>query len=195
LRRRLVPAFLLLALALTIAACGSSESDEDKIVDVVETSATSTDPADCKALLTVSFLEQVEGAKGQEAVKGCEEDAEDEEGNPDSVDVSKIEVDGSDATADVAFVGGDLDGQKVNIALVEEDGDWKLDQIERFVDFDADSLLGALREGFEEGEGEELELGECLVESLEEASDSELEELVLGGEPEALLTPLVEECQ
>lgn len=194
-RRRLVPAFLLLALALTIAACGSSESDEDKIVDVVETSATSTDPADCKALLTVSFLEQVEGAKGQEAVKGCEEDAEDEEGNPDSVDVSKIEVDGSDATADVAFVGGDLDGQKVNIALVEEDGDWKLDQIERFVDFDADSLLGALREGFEEGEGEELELGECLVESLEEASDSELEELVLGGEPEALLTPLVEECQ
>jgi hypothetical protein len=195
LRRRLVPTLLFLALALTIAACGSSESDEDKIVDVVETSATSTDPADCKALLTVSFLEQVEGAKGQEAVKGCEEDAEDEEGNPDSVDVSKVKVDGSDATADVAFVGGDLDGQKVTIALVEEDGDWKLDQIERFIDFDADSLLGALREGFEEGEGEELELGECLVESLEEASDSELEELVLGGEPEALLTPLVEECQ
>ena len=44
--------------ALALAACGSSESDEDKIASVIETAATSTDPAGCKEAQTLAFMEQ-----------------------------------------------------------------------------------------------------------------------------------------
>ena len=55
----LLPA-LVLGLSLGLAACGGGgESDEDKIVETIETSATSTDPAICKETETLSFMEQI----------------------------------------------------------------------------------------------------------------------------------------
>jgi hypothetical protein len=39
-----------------MVACGGGESDEEKIVDVIETSATSSDPAACKELATLNFM-------------------------------------------------------------------------------------------------------------------------------------------
>ena len=179
LKRLLLPALLIAFAAFALAACGSSESDEDKIVDVIETSSTSSDPADCEELLTIAFLEQVESSEGQEAIESCEEDAEDEEGNPDSVKVSKVEVDGSAASANVAFNGGDLDGQTIAIGLVEADGDWKLDQIEEFVLFDREKLLSVLEEGL--SEAGDSEVAECVFEELDEYSDEELEEAILEG--------------
>jgi len=191
LKRLLLPTLLLALAAFALAACGDSESDEDKLVDVIETSATSTDPADCKELLTVGFLEQVEGSEGQEAIEECEEDAEDEQGNPDSVEVTEVEVDGSAATANAAFEGGDFDGQTINIGLVEQDGDWKLDQIEEFVVFDRQGILASLEEGLEESGNPEL--GECVLEELGEYSDEELEEAILEGFAEAV-EEAVESC-
>lgn len=183
---------LAISAALLLVACGGGdESDEDKIVDVIQTSATSTDPADCKELLTIAFLEQVEGAEGQEAIEECEKDAEDEEGNPESVDVTDVEVDGSSATANAAFNGGDFDGQTIVIGLVDEDGDWKLDQIEEFVVFDRDKLLSVLEGGL--SEADDPELGECVLELLDEYADEELEEAILEGFAEAV-EEAVESC-
>lgn len=180
-----------IALAVALSACGGSESEEEQIVSAIETLATSTDPADCEALATLNFMEQTEVEEGEDAVQSCEEDAEDGSDNPDSVAVTNVEVDGPNAMADVAFDGGDLDRQTVTIGLVEVDGSWKLDQLERFVVFDRETLLGNFREEIsEEASAEEKEVANCLIEELEGSSDEEIEEIVLSPE---LFVQLAEE--
>ena len=184
----------LLALVFGLAACGSSESDEDKVVDVIETSVTSTDPADCKELATQAFLEQTELEQGSAAVKSCEESAEDTENDPDSVEVSEVEVDGSAATADVAFTGGSFDGQTLSVALVEEDGDWKMDEITGFAKFDQGKLADTFAEGLQSGEDAlDPQLATCFAEVIRELPKAEAEEIVIGGSPEPLVE-IIEGC-
>jgi hypothetical protein len=191
----LLPA-LLIALALGLAACGGSgESDEDAVVETIETSALSTDPADCKELATIAFLEQTQFEEGDAAVESCEEDAKEDENDPDSVKVTKVRVDGSDATADAAFVGGTFDGQTLSVALVEEDGDWKMDEITGFAKLDQERLATALEEGVTSGEGALPEdMGTCFGEVLRDLPAEEVEEVVIGGDQE-LLVEILEGCQ
>ncbi|HEU4461471.1 MAG TPA: hypothetical protein VFR75_02645 [Solirubrobacterales bacterium] len=185
---------VLLALALGLVACGSSESDEDKIVEVIETSAVSDDPADCEALATQAFLEQTQFSEGEEAVESCEESAKETEDNPDSVEVSEVEIDGSDATAEAAFVGGNFDGQTFTVALVEEDGDWKLDKITGFADFDQEALGTSLEEALlSEGDSVEKELAECFGETIRQAPEEQAEGLILDGSGEAIVE-IIEGC-
>jgi hypothetical protein len=187
--------FALLALVFGLVACGGGgDSDEDKVVEVIETSVTSSDPADCKALATQEFLEQTEFSQGPEAVKSCKESAEDTSNNPDSVDVSKVEIDGSDATADVAFVGNDFDGQTLAVALVEEDGDWKMDAITGFAKFDQEKLATAFEESLQSGEEPlEKDLAVCFAEVLRDAPKSEVEEIVIGGSSQPIVE-IIEGC-
>jgi hypothetical protein len=185
----------LLALALgLVASGGSSESDEDKVVDVIETSALSTDPGDCKELATQAFLEQTELEQGSAAVKSCEESAEETEGDPESVDVSKVEVDGSAATADVAFTGGNFDGQTLSVALIEEDGDWKMDEITGFAEFDQDKLADAFAEGLQSGEDAlDPQLATCFAEVIREMPKPEAEEAIIGGSADPIVA-IIEGC-
>jgi hypothetical protein len=187
--------FALLALVLGLVACGGGESDEDKIAEVIETSATSTDPADCAALSTQAFLEQMEFSEGEEAVESCEEDAKDTAGDPESVEVSAVEVDGSDATAEAEFVGGDFDGQVLAVALVEEDGDWKMDEIVRFAKFDQEGLASAFERSVQDG-GDALdpEVASCMGDTLREISEPEAEEVVIGGSSEPIVA-ILEACE
>jgi ABC-type glycerol-3-phosphate transport system substrate-binding protein len=191
----LLPA-LLLTLALGLAACGgSSESDEDKITSVIEESATSTDPAICKETQTQAFMEQTSGgAGGKDAVKECEKETKAGEGNPDSVQVSKVEADGGKATADVAFKGGTFDKQTVEVALVEEDGDWKLDELTGFAKFDSAVFVGALAKQLEEEPEIEPQVSSCIVEGLEEAPEEELEALVIENNTQPIVE-LAESCE
>jgi hypothetical protein len=185
----------LLALALGLAACGGGESDEDKVVEVVETSATSTDPADCTALATQAFVEQTQLSEGEEAVESCEEDAKDAEGDPDSVEVTEVEVDGAKATADAEFVGGDFDGQVLSVALVEEDGDWKMDELTGFAELDQERLASSLEESLQSGEGAlDPEVASCIGDTLRELSEPEVEEVVIGGSPEPIVE-ILEACE
>lgn len=195
-----MPKYLLTALAcalaaLALAACGGSDSDgdEDQITTVIETSVTSTDPADCEIYSTQAFLEQTESAEGEEAVASCEEDAEDTSNDADSVEVSAIEVDGDSATAEVAFTGGGFDGQAVAVSLVKEDGDWKLDSIDSFASFDREAFVGSIETGFETSELTEEQLG-CVSDALEAASDEELEAVILDQNGEEALIELVGDC-
>jgi ABC-type glycerol-3-phosphate transport system substrate-binding protein len=184
----------LLALVFGLAACGSSESDEDKVVEVIETSVTSTDPADCKELATQTFLEQTELEQGSAAVKSCEEDAEETEGDPDSVEVSAVEIDGSAATADVAFAGGSFDGQTLSVALVEEDGDWKLDEVTGFAKLDQEKLADTFEEELQSGEDAlDPQLATCFAEVIRELPKAEAEEVVIGGSSEPVVE-IIEGC-
>jgi ABC-type glycerol-3-phosphate transport system substrate-binding protein len=192
--RLLIPTCLLALLAgLVLAACGGGESAEEKIENAVETSATSTDPASCKEFETTNFIEQTNGVEEPEALEQCEEDAEEGKGNADSVEVSEVEVEGSEATATATLKGGSFDGQTVVIGLVEEGGEWKLNEFEEFKVFNAEKLLEALASRFEE-EAETIEpaLAECVIEGLEEFSEAELEETAIEGREN--LEAVAEEC-
>jgi len=189
----LLPCILILS-ALSFAACGGgSGGDEGEIEDAIETSATSTDPADCKKLNTQEFMEQTTQESGEAAVEDCEEQAKEEEG-AESAKVSAVEVDGSDATAEVALSGGHLDGQTLEVALVKDGDQWKLDEVVEFTEFDRAKLVEVLEEGLAEPSSEvNRKFGNCVIEAFKQDSQGEVEELVFGDSPQAL-EDLFETC-
>ena len=72
----------------------------------------------------------------------------------------------------VAFIGGSFDGQTVDIDLVEEDGDWKLDEVEGFVNFDPEKIDRRFRKRARRIRREmNRNVIECVIEGLEELSD------------------------
>lgn len=191
----LLPA-LLLALALGLAACGGGgESDEDTIASVIEESAIGTDPAICGETQTLNFMEQTNSSSGKAAEKECEKETEEEDSNdPDSVDVSKVRVDGGKATADVGFNGGSYDQDILEVALVEEGGSWKLDELTGFAKFDPDGFVAAFAEQLEKEPGIEPQTASCIVEALEEAPKDELEALVIENNTQPVVE-LAESCE
>lgn len=186
---------LLLALTLGLAACGGGgESDEDKIASTIETAATSTDPAVCGETQTLKFMEQTTAGAGKEAEKECEEEAKSGEGNPESVNVSKVEVSGGKATADAEFKGGNFNEQTLEVALVEEGGEWKLNEFVGFAKFDPSVFIEALAKQLESEPSIEPQVASCIVEGIEEFSKSELESLVVENNTQAIVE-VAESCE
>ncbi len=187
---------LVLVLGLGLAACGGGgESDEDKIAKTIETSILSNDPAHCKKLATLQFLEQTQFSEGPQAVKSCEENAKESKDDAKSVEVTKVETEGSKATADAAFGGGTFDGQTFSVALVEADGGWKLDEITGFARLDQDKLARSLEREFASGEeAAPAKVASCLGEEFREMPATEFEGLIIGGDPQPL-TEIIEDCQ
>jgi len=170
-----------------LSACGDSgsESEEGQIEEVIVASATNTDPAKCEELNTQKFIEQLAQSDGAAAVKECEEEAEDDEG-ADSVSVSAIAIDGESATADVAVAGGGFDGQSLEIGLVKEGAEWKVDEFVKFTDLDQEKLVRVFeREAKASGELDD-ELVACFVDAFEEATQAEIEDFLLSGSPREL---------
>lgn len=174
----LLPA-VLLALASCLYACGDSDSDGDgdkaTIAKTIETAQALTDPGDCTELMTQAFVEQKTVDEGAEAIEECEQNAESV--NP-LVTVSEIEVDGSTAIANVTYAEGDFAfaGQTLTVALVEEDGGWKLDETIRFAKLDPRRAVNKLAEGW----GSPAEEN-CIRKALDEWSRPELEEFLIDG--------------
>jgi hypothetical protein len=179
-KRLLVPACLLVVSALALAACGGSKSDESQIKEAVETSAASTDPADCKKLSTQQFMEQTTKSSGSEAAESCEEQASNDEG-VETATVSSVEVDGSKATADTVLAGGTFDRQEVEVALVKDGDQWKLDEIAGFTKFDPTKVIETFEEEFAKPSSEvSKSQAACVAESFEEAAEAEFEEALLS---------------
>ena len=195
---RLLPvSCLMLISALALAACGGSSSDsgaEEAIEAAIVRSATTADPANCTEVETLAFAEQSSDESGAAAVEECEMEARDASNNAKTVKVTKIEVDGSEATADAAIVGGGFDSQVISISLVEEDGAWKLDQLTGFAKLDTSRLAEIFGEKLEETGELTPEQTSCIVEGIEAASKPEAEELVLSGSSQPLVE-LAEGCE
>lgn len=195
LKRRFAVTCLLVFSALSVVACGSSgNGDESQIEEAIETSATSTDPADCKKLETQGFMEQTTQSSGTEAVTRCEKQATEEKGS-EAATASNVEVEGSKATADVAISGGSFDGQTVEVTLVKEGDQWKLDELTGFANFDRAKLIEAFEKTFAEPSNRvSKSLASCLIESLEADSEEEFENLMLSGSAEGF-EEVAEACQ
>ncbi len=185
-RLAILPCLLILS-ALVLSACGGGgggSSDEGQIEEAIETSATSTDTSNCTELQTLKFDEQGAQTKGKGAVKACEKELQEptaKSSKAESVEVSNIEVNGSKATAEAAVTGGGFDGQALEIALAKEGEQWKLDELVAFTKFDQAKLVNALTTEFEKDESVEPELAKCIEEGFGEASQSEVEKIILGG--------------
>ena len=189
----LLPCILILS-ALSLTACGSSGGGEDgEIEEVIKKSATTTDPADCKKLNTQQFMEQTTQESGSVAVKLCEEEAKEEKGAK-SVSVSAVEVDGSDANAEVALSGGDLDGQTLEVALVKDSDQWKLNEVVEFTKFDQGKLVEGLEASLSEASSEvPPKFAGCVIAAFKRGSQSEVEELLFGNSPK-VLEEVLEAC-
>jgi hypothetical protein len=195
-KRTLVPLALMVLAALTITACGGGggSSEEDKITEVIEKAATTSDPSNCTELETQRFSEQNNEQKGKAAVKACEEEAEAGKEQAEGADVSNVSVNGEKATAQVEFEGGSLGSQGLEVALVQEGGNWKLDQIEGFASYDGKALGEAFEKQFEEEPGElSPEQAKCISGKVASASQAEAEEMFFSGTPDKIIE-LAESC-
>jgi hypothetical protein len=172
---------LLPTLAIALVGCGGGDSDEEEIAAAIETALVKTDPQSCTELMTQAYLEESFQSSGADAVESCEQNAEAEESDNAPVEVSAIEVDGSKATAEVALHGGEIAGQTVLMALIDEDG-WKLDEFVRFTEFDREEMIPQMVQGFEGGETRtEPQVVDCISKALHRMSRPELENMFLDG--------------
>ena len=186
-KRLLVPLALLALAALAVTACGGGGSSaEDEVTEVIEQAATTKDPSNCTKLQTLRFTEQNTGEKGKAAIKRCEESAKEEE-QAEEAKVSNVSVNGEKATAEVKFIGGSLGSQTLAVALIEVDGDWKLDQIEGFAKYEGKALEKEFLKRFEESpEGLSKSQYTCIAEGIGKASKTEAEEFFLSGKSTAI---------
>jgi hypothetical protein len=196
--RFLIPLALLAAAPFLLAACGGDDDgggseDEDQITEVIETSVSSDDPADCTELSTQAFVEQTTFETGEAAVAQCEEDAADPTDDADSVEVSDISVDGEAATANVAFTGGTFDGSTVTVSLLKEGDQWKLDSIDDIPEFDRAAFDAAFIEQIEAEEDIPAQVSTCITDAFSAASDDQIKEAFLSGDGERL-NALFTEC-
>ena len=185
--RLLLLSTLVVALGLGLAACGDGKSDEEEVVVAINYALVSTDPDACTEGMTQAFSEQGFRQEGAGAVESCEQNARAEESPNDPVKVTNVEVDGSKATAEIGLTDdGDPIGQVLVAALVEEDGDWKLDEFTGYAEFDKRKWVEERREGLEGGHNSiEPQVVDCIVEAYRKRSRPELEEVMLGGSAQA----------
>jgi hypothetical protein len=163
--------------AMAIAACGSGNSnsaDEDQITAAITASATSGDPGACTKYQTLRFTEQTSGGStGAAAVKSCQQDASNSVAN--KVDVTDISVNGDSATAKVDVTGSVFDGQTLDVALVKQNGQWKLDEFKGFENFDKGAFLAAFPAQLAKEPGSSPQAVACVRQQLASASDQEIE--------------------
>jgi hypothetical protein len=183
----LVPCLLILS-AVALSACGGGggSSDEGEIEEAIETTATTSDPANCTELQTQKFDEQNSQTEGAAAVKACEKEGEEGEEVAESAEVSNVSVNGEKASAEVAFTGGSFNGQAVELDLVNDGGSWKLDEVVAFTNYDPQKLEEAFEGSFESQGGISKQMTACIAEAFGGASKAQAEELIFGGSQKPL---------
>jgi hypothetical protein len=172
--------------SMAIAACGSSNdnsADENQITQAITAAATSGDPSACTKYQTVKFDEQTGSGQGQAAVTSCEKDAA--QTAADKIEVSDVEVDGDTATAKAKATGSIFDGQTIDIALVKEGGQWKLDQFKGFEDFNKAAMINAFKSQIAQEAGSTPQGIACIVQQFQAASDQDIEATFTGSDPQA----------
>lgn len=197
-KRPLFLACLLILSALALSACGGggsgdssgssgSSGAEAEVEEVVKSSATDSDPANCTETNTLKFDEQLVHEEGHGAVKSCESEAESGTATADSVTLTKVKVKGPAATLEAAFEGGLYDGQTIAVSLVKEGSQWKVDQVTKIVKLDKEALQNTFKEQLEATGELSDEQVSCITDGIGGSSQAEVEELLLSGSAEPFI--------
>jgi hypothetical protein len=175
--QQLLAGGLLLVLILFAVQRLDRPSPETKIERVIGVVATSTNPAYCVELTTERYLEQTTGVEMPFADDACESDAS--QGAAESVEVREIAIDGGRASAIVANTGGSFDGSQLEVRLVEQGGDWRLDRLVGFADFDREKFRLAYARKLQALDFPD-EAVECVLGQEEKFSGAQVERAVLS---------------
>ncbi|HEX8744555.1 MAG TPA: DUF2510 domain-containing protein [Thermoleophilaceae bacterium] len=116
-------------LALVLGGGDDAPSEADRAKDAAEEIITTKDTSACTELATRDFLQKATGESGAAAVSACEEDTSEPFG--DSAEIEEPEVTGDKATVEAKLEGGQLDGETIELELVKEGEDWKMDELAR----------------------------------------------------------------
>jgi hypothetical protein len=119
-------------------------------------------------------------------LEDCEKNAETESEPAESVTVSNISEDGESATAEVAITGGSLEGQSVEVGLMKEEGDWKLNEFSGFTKYDPANIASQVEEQLSEEGGATAAIASCVAEGIEEMSEEEAEAMVFEKDNEGV---------
>jgi hypothetical protein len=84
----------------------------------------------------------------------------------------------------VALTGGSLGGQEVEVALLKEGEQWKLDQLTGFAKFDQATVVKTFEEEFAKSKEVSKSLASCIVEDFKNAPQAKLETALLSGTTE-----------
>jgi hypothetical protein len=174
-----------LALAL-FGGWGAAQADDS---DLIESAITRTfmesDPALCDEVYTQALIDQMHIGTGVVAQADCREDEAEPNPpgtDPDSVSISGLAIQGGEATATVAVLGGALDQARFRLQLVNDEGNWKLDRL-LHVDLDRAAFDRGLADRMR-AEGLNAEEVSCAVRQYhEETTLGELEKAVVTGVP------------
>jgi hypothetical protein len=185
--------------SLMVAACGGGGDDggerdqRAEIAGVIETVVLGDDPATCRTLRTQRFVEQQAFELGDAAVRDCEEDAADTSNDPQDVDVRDVLVDGDEATAALAVTGGPYDGSTLDLALVKEGDQWKLDRFTGFEHLEVETLKRGFIEELESTGQVPPAILDCIRGAIERTSAEQIKQAVVSGTEGALFS-LFESC-
>jgi hypothetical protein len=124
-----VAAAIVVGLVLFLVVGGGEEkTEEDRVNDAATEILTTEDTSACRELATQNFVEKSTGQEGDAAFEECEQ-----EGGRigEEAEITNTEVDGTRATVEAEVTGGQIDGENVEVSLVKQDDEWKLDDLIR----------------------------------------------------------------
>jgi hypothetical protein len=198
LKRLLFFPCLLILSALALSACGggsdstgggdsNSSGPEAQIEEVVEASAIDSDPANCTKTNTQKFDEQLVHEEGAGAVKACEAEAESGAATADSVSITNVKVSGDAATLEAAFDGSVYDGQTIAVSMVNDGGQWKVDEVTKIVKLDKGALAATFKDQLDSTGELSDEQVSCITDAITGSSQDGVEELLLSGSAEPFI--------
>lgn len=182
-----------LLIGSALGACGSdTRDDREAVARTLRVGLAATDAAVlCDETLSAGLQRRVYGST--ERCTAVETRSAPTRAAPTGVQVSDVQVDDDRATAMVALRGNGQDSVRGQVALVREDGGWRLDDISTAF------LRTSFNAGLDGGGTLEGTLVVCVgtkIRALDDAAMRRLAFGAMGGRPEAQaqLRGLVAEC-
>jgi hypothetical protein len=129
-------------LVLVLGGGDDGPTEEDKVNEAAEEIITTTEASACTELATREFVQKLTGESGAEAISTCEANTE---AFGDGAEITKTEITGDRAEVEAAGEGGDADGEELQMTLVKQQDDWKIDELARVKLIEGDEADQAVR--------------------------------------------------
>ncbi|HEX8051731.1 MAG TPA: DUF2510 domain-containing protein [Thermoleophilaceae bacterium] len=122
---------LVVVLVLVLAGGGGDDGggEEAKVEDRVKEAITGKEPEGCEDFLTTSFVQKSTGLSGSEGVEACKKTRG--QNTVSDAEVKDVKVTGEKATATAIPGSGPLEDEELEISLVKQGDEWKIDDLDR----------------------------------------------------------------